>query len=51
MHALVTGGRFIGSNLVRLLTADGVDVTVLDNLTSGYRENLATGQRRPLRAG
>lgn len=41
MHALVTGGAgFIGSNLVKLLRAEGHTVTVLDNLTSGYRKNL-----------
>jgi UDP-glucose 4-epimerase len=38
---LVTGGAgFIGSNLVRLLLSEGDDVTVLDNLSSGYAENL-----------
>jgi UDP-glucose 4-epimerase len=42
MRALVTGGAgFIGSNLVALLLGDGHDVAVLDNLSSGYRENLA----------
>lgn len=40
--ALVTGGAgFIGSNVVRLLAEDGYDVVALDNLTTGYRENLA----------
>jgi UDP-glucose 4-epimerase len=39
--ALVTGGAgFIGSNVARLLAEDGYDVVVLDNLTTGYRENL-----------
>lgn len=43
MKTLVTGGAgFIGSNLVKLLTAEGHDVVVLDNLSSGYRENIAT---------
>jgi UDP-glucose 4-epimerase len=41
MRALVTGGAgFIGSNLVKLLIDEGHDVVVLDNLSSGYRENL-----------
>lgn len=41
-RALVTGGAgFIGSNLVRLLVDRGYDVTVLDNLSTGYQENLA----------
>lgn len=40
-NVLVTGGAgFIGSNLVRLLLDEGDDVTVVDNLTSGYAENL-----------
>jgi len=40
-HVLVTGGAgFIGANLVRLLVDCGVQVTVLDNLTAGCRENL-----------
>src|SRR5436190_20623249 len=39
--ALVTGGAgFIGSNLTRLLTNHGVRVRVLDNLSTGYTENL-----------
>lgn len=42
MRALVTGGAgFIGSNLVKLLIESGNDVVVLDNYSSGYRENLA----------
>ncbi len=41
MKTLVTGGAgFIGSNLVKQLTHDNHDVTVLDNLTSGYQENI-----------
>jgi UDP-glucose 4-epimerase len=41
MQALVTGGAgFIGSNIVKLLIDEGHTVTVLDNLLSGYRENL-----------
>ena len=41
MKALVTGGAgFIGSNLVDALLARGDEVTVLDNLSTGKRENL-----------
>jgi UDP-glucose 4-epimerase len=41
-RVLVTGGAgFIGSNLVRLVReSTGADVVVLDNLSSGYRDNL-----------
>lgn len=41
MKALVTGGAgFIGSNLAEMLLADGHDVVVLDDISSGYEENL-----------
>ena len=41
MRALVTGGAgFIGSNLVDLLMVEGHEVAVIDDLSSGYRENL-----------
>jgi UDP-glucose 4-epimerase len=41
MRTLVTGGAgFIGSNLVDALIARGDEVTVLDDLSSGRRENL-----------
>jgi len=41
MNTLVTGGAgFIGSNIVRLLVEEGHQVTVLDNLSSGYHCNL-----------
>jgi UDP-glucose 4-epimerase len=41
MKVLVTGGAgFIGSNLVRQLVTEGNDVTVLDNLLSGFCSNL-----------
>ena len=40
-RALVTGGcGFIGSNLVKGLLDLGCQITVLDNLSSGYRTNL-----------
>ena len=43
MKALVTGGAgFIGSHLVDALVERGDQVTVVDNLSSGRRENLAT---------
>ena len=42
MRALVTGGAgFIGSNLVDALLARGDQVTVVDDLSTGRRENLA----------
>jgi len=42
MKYLVTGGGgFIGSNIVRHLVADGQDVTVFDDFSSGRRSNLA----------
>jgi UDP-glucose 4-epimerase len=41
MRCLVTGGAgFIGSNLVDALLARGDEVTVLDDLSTGRRENL-----------
>jgi UDP-glucose 4-epimerase len=40
-RALVTGGAgFIGSHLVRGLLAAGAEVTALDDLSSGHRDNL-----------
>lgn len=43
---LVTGGAgFIGSHLVDALVADGADVIVLDDLSTGYRENLPASVR------
>ena len=41
MKALVTGGAgFIGSNLVDALVERGDEVTVLDDISTGKRENL-----------
>jgi UDP-glucose 4-epimerase len=42
MRVLVTGGAgFIGSNLVKLLLESGHEVVVLDDFSSGSRDNLA----------
>jgi UDP-glucose 4-epimerase len=44
MKALVTGGAgFIGSNLTDALLARGDEVIVVDNLSTGRRENLEPG--------
>ena len=42
---LVTGGAgYIGSHTVRLLLEQGHDVTVVDNLSKGYRHNVPAGR-------
>ncbi|HWT92000.1 MAG TPA: NAD-dependent epimerase/dehydratase family protein [Solirubrobacteraceae bacterium] len=47
MRCLVTGGAgFIGSNLVDALLDRGDEVVVLDDLSSGKRENLAAALER-----
>lgn len=41
MRALVTGGAgFIGSNLTDRLLSEGAQVRVLDNLSTGFRDNV-----------
>jgi len=48
-RALVTGGAgFIGSNLVDRLLAEGWEVTVVDDLSSGKQENLQDAHGMPL---
>jgi UDP-glucose 4-epimerase len=43
-RALVTGGAgFIGSHVAELLLAEGYTVDILDNLSSGRRENVPAG--------
>ncbi|MCL3862912.1 NAD-dependent epimerase/dehydratase family protein [Actinotalea sp. K2] len=41
MRLLITGGAgFIGSNLTKAAEAENIDVTVLDDLSTGHRANL-----------
>jgi len=48
-RALVTGGAgFIGSNLVDRLLAEDWEVTVVDDLSSGKRENLRAAENLPV---
>ncbi len=45
---LITGGAgFIGSHLAQTLTARGEDVVVLDDLSTGRRQNLEPARRGP----
>ena len=47
MQCLVTGGAgFIGSNLIKALLDRGDEVSVLDNFSTGKRENLGSFQNR-----
>lgn len=48
MRALITGGAgFIGSHLAEALLADGHDVAVIDDLSTGSIENIAHLKNRP----
>jgi UDP-glucose 4-epimerase len=55
VRAIVTGGAgFIGSHVVEALLARGDEVTVVDDLSNGKRENVPEGARlveRDVRAG
>lgn len=47
-HVLVTGGAgFIGSNLAEVLLQIGASVTVLDNFTTGLKENISRLEHFP----
>jgi nucleoside-diphosphate-sugar epimerase len=51
-RTLVTGGAgFVGSSLVRALLEKGYNVTVLDNLSTGLRDNLPKSVRLNLVTG
>jgi len=46
---LITGGAgYIGSHTVKLLLDQGHDVTVIDNLSKGYRHNVPEGRLREM---
>ncbi len=45
MHVLVCGGAgYIGSHMAKWLAARGVEITVLDNLSTGHREAVQWGR-------
>ena len=44
-NVLVTGGAgYIGSHVVKTLGIDGHNVTVLDNLSKGFKESVVHGE-------
>jgi UDP-glucose 4-epimerase len=46
LRCLVTGGAgFIGSHVAQQLVSDGHEVTILDDLTGGFRQNVPAGAR------
>lgn len=46
MRVLVTGGAgFIGSHITDAVVADGHEVVVLDDLSTGHRDNVSAGAR------
>jgi UDP-glucose 4-epimerase len=48
MRAFITGGAgFIGSNMANRLVADGHEVVVFDNLSTGHREFLQPSEGKP----
>ncbi len=48
MRALITGGAgFIGSHLAEALLAQGHEVTIVDDLSTGSLDNLATARTSP----
>lgn len=51
MHILITGGAgFIGSNLARTALSSGHDVTIIDDMSTGYEENLIEIDAKIIRA-
>ena len=51
-HAVITGGAgFIGSHLVDFLVKKKYRVTVIDNLSTGKRENLEHKLKEAIQAG
>ena len=39
MKILVTGGGFVGTNLVKRLVKDGHEVISVDNYSTGFKDN------------